>query len=319
MGSERRLAIVGCLALLLVASPAAADPSLSDRETARSLMEDGDGKRERGDLKGALKSFEAADAIMHVPTTALEVARTQAALGQLLEARETLARIQRMPAKPGEPAPFALARKTADTMNVDLGARLGSLTVAVTSEVDAPVFVTVDGENVPTAALGAPRKVNPGTHEVVARAGELTGRASVVVGEREIKQVAIALKRTAAPPPSPAVKSGAPASGVSTTDALVYGGFGVGAVGFAVGAITGIMALAQTGDIKDDCVGNLCPLGRQQDINGVRSLGMVSTVGFAVAAFGATVGILGVVLVKREATTARLEASPRWFGVTGEF
>ena len=39
------------------------------------------------DLEGALKRYEAAHEIMGVPTTGIEVARTRAKLGQLVEAR----------------------------------------------------------------------------------------------------------------------------------------------------------------------------------------------------------------------------------------
>src|SRR5215204_2395138 len=42
--------------LVLCAAPAFADPSLADRETARSLMDEGDKKRDANDWKAALKS-----------------------------------------------------------------------------------------------------------------------------------------------------------------------------------------------------------------------------------------------------------------------
>ena len=65
-----------------------------DRETARTLMQQGRELTAKGDLKEALKRFKGADDIMHVPTTGLEVARTQAPLGLLVEARDTIARIR---------------------------------------------------------------------------------------------------------------------------------------------------------------------------------------------------------------------------------
>jgi len=68
----------------LASAVAAAEPSPADKETARGLMAEGRSGRDKGDLKGALKAFAAADSIMHVPTTGVEVARTQAALGQLV-------------------------------------------------------------------------------------------------------------------------------------------------------------------------------------------------------------------------------------------
>src|SRR4051812_48503546 len=167
--SLRWTAATGALiaAVLLGASPASADPSLSDRETARSLMDDGDAKRDKGDVKAALKSYEAADAIMHVPTTGLEVARAQAQLGLLLEARETLGRVARLAPKAGEPPPFTAARKTAEALSTEIGTRIPSVTVVVTNgEGGQTPAVVFDGEVIPPAAAQAPRKINPGHHTV---------------------------------------------------------------------------------------------------------------------------------------------------------
>src|SRR5262249_49902102 len=87
MGSKRgrahRAAFAVPLAVLLFASNAAfaQQPSASDRETARALMAEGRERRDAGDLAAALKSFQTADSIMHVPTTGLEVARTLDKMG----------------------------------------------------------------------------------------------------------------------------------------------------------------------------------------------------------------------------------------------
>src|SRR5438067_1428679 len=132
--TRRLLTACAVSALILGTTPTAlAEPSLSDKETARSLMDDGDAKRDKGDFKSALKSYEAADAIMHVPTTGLEVARAQAQLGLLLEARETLGRVIRLPPKPGEPPPFVAARKTAESLSAEIAARIPSVTVLLTN------------------------------------------------------------------------------------------------------------------------------------------------------------------------------------------
>ena len=90
MDSRRvRLAILAGVAAILGARAAAAQSTAVDRETARALMREGRELRDSGDLASALKQFEAANGIMHVPTTELEVARTQAALGLLVEALDT--------------------------------------------------------------------------------------------------------------------------------------------------------------------------------------------------------------------------------------
>src|SRR3954463_8217790 len=93
MVSERNLGRGLALALLVLSGAAQAQPSAAQRETARELMDEARRLRERGDLNGALGRFSAADAIMNVPTTTLQVATTQVELGNLIEARESLLRL----------------------------------------------------------------------------------------------------------------------------------------------------------------------------------------------------------------------------------
>ena len=92
-------------------------------------MSEGRADREKGDQNAALKAFAAADAIMHVPTTGLELARTQAALGQLIEAHETALRVMHNAEKPNEPTPFRAARDGARALSDELEKRIPSLTV----------------------------------------------------------------------------------------------------------------------------------------------------------------------------------------------
>src|SRR5262245_48638273 len=124
----RRLVGAGVLAIsILGATRAAAEPTAAEKETARSLMTDGRDARERGDFRAALKRFEAVDTIMHVPTIGLELARTQVALGQLVEARETVRRIARLPEDPSDPAPFREARVQVDKLDEELQRRIGAI------------------------------------------------------------------------------------------------------------------------------------------------------------------------------------------------
>jgi hypothetical protein len=315
-----------------MAGTAWADPSLSDRETARSLMDDGDAKRDKGDQRGALKSYEAADAIMRVPTTGLEVARTQAVLGLLLEARETLGRVVRIPPKPGEPAPFSAARKTAETLSAELAARIPSVTVAVVNgDPTQPAQIVFDGEAVPPAAAAAPRKVNPGRHTVAARSGTLEKSVDVTVLERETKTVTIDLK----PPPvgvMPPKDDEAPqSSGPSILPkVMIYGGFGLGAVGVGIGAVTGLMSISKVNDVKKSCIGDVCPTNRQSDIDSAKSLGTISTIAFIAGGIGVGVGVIGIVLQNKQTTTEpssgtskpftlSADVGPSWAGLHGTF
>ena len=117
---------------------------------------------------GALARFKAADSIMGVPTTGFEVARTQADLGLLIEARATLRRVLAIPQRPEDPEPFSIARDKAKRLDAELSQRIGAVRVLVLGVTHRHVFVTVDHDEVPAAALGLPFRVNPGTHRVVA-------------------------------------------------------------------------------------------------------------------------------------------------------
>ena len=344
----RRLSNVTLFAATLIVTAVAsrtafAEPSLSDRETARSLMDDGDAKRDKNDLKGALKSYEAADAIMHVPTTGLEVARAQAQLGMLLEARETLGRVNRLPPKPGEPAPFTAARRTAETLTAEIGARIPSVTVVVTNPDPGQTTVIVfDGEIVPPAASAAPRKVNPGHHSVVARSGSLEKKQDIDVAEREARTVTFDLKplKPVGPGPGPAASSGDTAVEASSPSALpkvlIYGGFGLGVVGVGIGSVTGIMSISQVSDVKNDCTNNVCKPSRAGDIDSAKSLGTISTIAFIAGGVGIGAGVIGLVLQSKQsssesapavgtsasaksALTVRPDVGPTWLGMHGTF
>lgn len=289
----------------------AGTPSLSDRETARNLMDDGDKKRDSGDLKGALASYTQADALMKVPTTGIEVAKTQIALNLFLEARETLNRVAKSTPKPGEPAPFTAARKEADKLNNDLAPRIPSVVIVpANTEPGQPATITVDGEEIPAAAASVPRKVNPGAHVAIVKSGTLEKKVEFTVAEKETKTVNVDVKDQpkppAPPPPPPEPKAGT----MSPAKIMMYGGFGLAAVGIGVGAVTGIMSISKTSDIKDDCNGDKCPTSRKDDIDSAKGLGNISTIAFIVGGVGAGVGVVGLVLSRKEAAKENEAPAP---------
>src|SRR5580692_6857338 len=157
------------VAVLSLAGSAFAEPSAADKETARRLMSEGRAQRDAKDLAAALQSFQAADALMHVPTTALEVARTQIALGKLVEAHDKLLAMDRIPATPDEPRPFVEARAAAETLGNDVEARIPTLKITILGlSAGATPTVLVDGTEIPPAALMAKRAIDPGHHVVTA-------------------------------------------------------------------------------------------------------------------------------------------------------
>lgn len=328
----RGLALAFAFSSVLVASSASAQ-SLADKETARALMDEGDAKRDAKDYKGALAAYEKADAIMHVPTTGLEVARMQAQLGMLLEARETLSRVIRIPAKPNEPAPFTNARKAADQLNEELAKRVPAVQLNITGAEGTPT-VTIDGENVPPAVLSVPRKINPGHHVIVVKAGAAEKREEVLVAEKETKTVAVDLSKAKAPvedkPVVTAQATDEPGEGSSSAKILVFAGFGLAAVGVGVGAVTGLMSMSKVNDIKQDCIGDKCLASRAGDIDDAKSLGNISTIAFAVGGVGAAAGIVGLILSSgsseakpapgsSHARVVKPVLSPSYVGLSGSF
>src|SRR5688572_16666736 len=203
MASRSRLAAVVALCLGLSSVLAQAQPSAAQKETARGLMAEGRELREQGDLQSALSRFAAADSIMNVPTTGFEMAATQAELGKLVEARETLRRVLALPQSPDDPEPFHEARSKARALDQRLQSRIGALHFVVTGVAASETLsLTVDGEAVPIAARGLPFRVNPGKHVVVGRAG---GReAKVEIDALESRTVKVELLLVAAKEADPA-------------------------------------------------------------------------------------------------------------------
>ena len=319
MGSRRvRLTMTAtAVAAMLAASGASAQVSAADRETARSMMQEGRDLRDKGDLKGALQRFKAADDIMHVPTTSLEVARAQVALGQLIEALDTIAAIRKTPPQPDDPAPFKDARTKADELDAQVEGKVPSLAITVTgaAEGETPA-ISVDGVSLPAAVSGVPRKVDPGHHVVTARAVSGQAKEEVDVTEGEKKDVQLVL--VAGGEGAPGDNNNAPAEPesphnvVHSPGALTWGGIVVGGIGLVVGSVTGLMTLSKASTVKSDCKMNMTctATGDVSALNSGNSLATVSTIGFAVAGAGAVVAVVSLIVGHRAPEAAPASAPP---------
>ena len=107
-------------------------PSAADRDTARKLLDSGDEAFAKKDFAGALNAYSAAHAIMNVPSTGIEVAKAQTAMGLLLEARDMALQVTRMEQLPKEPLAFGEARKEASDLAAQLDPRIPSLEIKPT-------------------------------------------------------------------------------------------------------------------------------------------------------------------------------------------
>lgn len=283
MWSSSELAGAAALALVLaISSPAFADPSPADVENAKAQYLEGIALREKGDEAGALVRFKAAFALVPTPITAVEVGRSQLALGKILDGRDTLLKASRMPKVAGESAKADEARDEAGKLADGAKGRLATLTVA---PVDGSTLV-IDGAAVPADAATTPRLVDPGHHVVEVRTSGAEGRSEVDLREGESSTVTVTMHEMP--------------RGKMKLHPLVFVGFGVGAVGLLTGAATGIGALVTAGQLKSDCPNMVCPASSASTIDTSTALGTVSTVAFIVGGAGVAVGIVGLVISKRE-------------------
>jgi hypothetical protein len=293
------------LAFLCFAPDTLAEPSAADKQTARSLMAKGRSDRDAGDLAAALKAFAAADAIMHVPTTGLELARTKAALGLLVEARDTALRVVHSPAGADDPAPFRRAREAASALSDDLERIIPSVTVTVSGvPAGAPLEVTLDGASLPTELLGEPYKLDPGHHVIAARSNQTQEKTEIDVSERDAKDVpltlsvqqpsAVALADSTTPGLAAPLSPGSGRSPASV--AMIYGGFGLAGAALLTGSISGALSISRTNSIRSSpsCMGHQCSPAVRDDLAWADSMATLSTVSFVVAGVGGVIGIVGL-------------------------
>ena len=330
---------VACAPLAAATAAHAAEPTAVDAENALQLYKDGKALRERGDLQGALGKFRAAHALVETPITALELGRTYITLGQLIEAREVLLGVARMPVRKNESTKATEARSEAERVAGELRPKLASLTLRAPPHGGDPVRITVDGQVVPPPAMGSPRLVNPGKHLVVLEVGSEVVRSEVTLAEGEARDVALAVPpQAAAVPPGQALVAPPPVVAPDPTlvppapqrnrtpgarNAVMIGGFGAAAVSVAVGSITGILTLSRAGTLKDACTTDgRCPASAKDDLDSASTLGTVSTVMFGVALVGVAVGAAGYLFLGPGNETPQVgqwRLAPTGTGLIGTF
>ena len=285
-----------------------AEPSAAQKETARSLMTEGRDLREQRDLPGALARFQAAHAIMGVPTTGFELARAQADLTLLVEARSTIRQILATPPEAGEPAPFQEARTKAEALDAELESRIASLRFVLHGIPPGSLMsLTVDGEVVAPAAVGMPFRLNPGEHHIEAKAPRASATSSVTVGEHDRIDVNLDFEPDATSPETPH-RGASAAAAVDGVPALLYAAGGVAAAGLLVGSVTGVMALSKKHDAQAGCRDGQCPPSTWPDLDRAHSLATVSSVGFIVAGVSIGVGVGSWFFSRSQGTAASIQA-----------
>lgn len=300
------------LGLFCTLSPQARAEDVSAAETAaaRALAVDGLKLAQANNCAEAAPKLERAEKLYHSTVVAIRLGECYVALGRLVEGTELLRKSLREP-QPADPAPALVkalerAQKLLDTTKP----RIAGLTIRVAAVQD--MGIKIDGSLVPAVLIDTEIPVDPGEHAIdVTAPGFMKSSSRVTLGEGEKKSLTLTLTRdpsasapappashavepAPAPPrvaPAPAAPAHAPPSPEpSPNRTAAYVALGAGAAGVAAGSVLGLLAMRRHGDLKDACPNDVCPPGKQDDLDSARKLGNVSTIAFAVGGAGLALG-----------------------------
>jgi hypothetical protein len=175
MSSRRLLAAALCAAWLLLAGrPALADP----REDARVRLEEGSLLYRKGDYQGALRKFEEARALYPSPKLYFNLGQTLYRLGRAAAAVDAFEKfLAEVPDAPPE------RRLDAERFLGELRPRIGYVRVRAAAGSE----IAVDGQPAGIAPLRRTIPVDPGPHQLTARAPGAAighvGRVEVEIGQ----------------------------------------------------------------------------------------------------------------------------------------
>jgi hypothetical protein len=306
--------------IVLLTSPAFGQVGAADRETARGLMDVGRQKYESGDFQGALSAFEGADRIMKVTSTGLWVGKALAQVGRLIDARDKLINLRKLPVQSDESTVLSVARDEAQKLQLELADRIPQLEVLISGLHDgARVNIRVGGVEVARETLTLPRKVDPGDHVIIATSpgyADLAVNASVAEG-KSTKVVLAFVQTGAIPEDNPQTGDD---SGVNVP---MWVAFGFGGLGAVVGSVTGAISLSTASAAKEGCDENdSCPPGNEGDADTSLVTAHVSTASFIVGGLGVGVGLVLLLTDDSEgADSAQLQplVGPGFVGLRGSF
>ncbi len=303
---RERFAIGAGLAVFLIAATAAADAD-TDKQLAQSLFDRARELLEKKDYEHACPMFAESQRLDPGGGTLLNLALCHEEQGKLAMAHLELGEALSVATRDGRADREAIAREHLAA----LGPRVPRLTLVPPPSPPPGLVIELDGVAVSSATLGLSVQVDPGVHEVRARApGYVTWTWKEELHERDAKRVELPVLASEAPkgpdpiPPPPQTRTRL------GTGTWVLGG--VALASLATSAITGGLALGERGTYEDECVTarNFCP--SQEGIDAARdarTLAWVSTAFLATA----VVAAVGAYLWPRKVEVVQPTASTTFF------
>ena len=286
------------------------------RTVARELARQGADAYEQRDYATALDRLTRAFSLFRAPTIALMQARALVRLGRLVEALDKYEETQRLPLGDEPPDPFLKAVGEAKDEAQDLRTRVPRISIqvrAVHGRLDG-LSVQLDGKPVPSALLDVERPIDPGMHQVTVKANTydpVVRQAQLAEGDRVVLQIALDAPRKPQPMGGQEAKAPAPdalpvSNDPSQRQLFGWLGVGVGTVGLATFAVSGVVALQRKSDLDSVCRPG-CPPSAAQDIDSFRTMRTISYVSLVAGA--ASLGIGGYLLLSGSPESAHVAVS----------
>ncbi|MGC4094022.1 MAG: hypothetical protein QM756_40155 [Polyangiaceae bacterium] len=270
-GARRKARRFAFPLLLLAASAlhaplAVAQVSEADRATARALAEEGNKALAAKNYALAEDRFRRASSLVHAPSLMVDHARSLVGLTRFAEAYAVYDAARKEKLAPGAPPAFRRAVVDAERAIKELTPKVAWLVIRVTGPSEP--LVKIGEREIQPSALGTeiPADVGSGTVQVSAD-GYVSKEAPLALVAGQHAEVELELSpvpvEAAPPPPAPVVKHvvrrQAPPPVESKPNTLAYVAFGVGGVGLAVGAVTGVLFLSERSKLSAACPGGQCP------------------------------------------------------------
>jgi hypothetical protein len=312
----RRALVVACsrfaFAAALLTSGTALGQWEADRATARNLAAEGNAALSIGDYTTAEDRFRRADALVHAPTLVVDHAKALIGLHRYVEAQERLELVIREGVADNAPWVWKRALQDAKQLVEDVKPKIAWVTISVTGSSNPEV--SVDGVQVPVAALGVRRATDPGPHRIKAAApGFLKKEIILPVSEGSERAVTLDLEpdpasqqakapKTAATPPASVVTSDKDnkSSSVFSRSTVGYTTLVIGGAGLIAGTVTGVMFLSKQSELQSKCPNKDCQGQVSQSFIDQRNLyGTISPISIGV---GLVSGIVGIVLLASDSS-----------------
>lgn len=255
-----RKPLAGVLLTAFLATPATR-AEVSPTATARQLAIEGIDQVEAGNCERGEPLLEGAEKLHHASVHLQYIARCRARAGRLVAATELWRQIINEGSPPGSSPAVQGAVAEATTELARTLPRLGAARI-LTADKYENLELSLDGSTLPSVVLGAKQVLDPGPHELVAKArGYAPWRKRWTLADGETVDIEIALVPSEGGPQG--ASGGAPERDArGRGSVLTTAGWFVGVTGaaaMAAGVVTWIKRDQKRSQLEHDCPDQACP------------------------------------------------------------